>query len=131
MTEFSSFSSALGGVLLRAAIAMTALVAAGSSLAEPQTPAATAPPTDKEIIDNPVEMPPLKYPKAAYEARIEGIVSLEVTLAVDGTVTDAKVLKAEPPGWFEEAALAGVKRWRWRAPGRIMTFKLDVEFKLS
>jgi protein TonB len=98
-----------------------------SVAAEPATPL----PTEQEIMNNPVEMPPLRFPQAAVDAKVEGWVRLRVTLFPDGRVKDAVVVKAEPPGWFEEAAMEGVKRWRFKAPGREMSFDLDVEFKMK
>jgi TonB family protein len=98
-------------------------------------PAADTPaqrqPTDKEILDNPIDRPPLRYPQAAYEADVEGSVVVEVVLAPDGTVRSVTVLKVDPPGWgFEEAAVEGVKRWRFQPSGREVKFKTIVDFKI-
>ena len=35
----------------------------------------------------------VEYPQAAQEARITGVVTIEATVGVDGTITDAQVLK--------------------------------------
>jgi hypothetical protein len=41
------------------------------------------------------------------------------------------VVSAKPPGWFEQAAIQGVKRWRYKATGRVVIAEIDVEFKLQ
>jgi len=69
------------------------------------TPGATAP-----VLIERVE--PI-YPEAARKAGIGGTVGLELTVAADGSVTDAKVVKAAGFG-FDEAALAAAKRLRFR-----------------
>lgn len=93
----------------------------------PPTPKA---PTDKEIIDNPLNKPGPRYPQNAYEAGIEGYVQLEVVIAPDGIVSSAKVLKAEPSGWFEAAALEAVKQWRYPPAGREIVFKVSIDFQI-
>ena len=51
------------------------------------------------------------YPQAALDARITGVVTIEATVGVDGTVTDAEVLKGVPE--LDEAALGAVRQWRF------------------
>ena len=105
----------------------------GSNVADGAA-ASTAPPiapTDKEILDAPIEKPPLRYPQAAYEADVEGTVTADVVLGPDGTVLTVTVLKAEPSGWgFEEAAVEGIKKWRFKPPGRELKFQTIVDFKI-
>ncbi|MDZ4870556.1 MAG: TonB family protein, partial [Alphaproteobacteria bacterium] len=103
---------------------------------KPQPPAettadATTILSDKQIIDNPVSRPPIRYPRRAEEQEKEGVVRVRVTIQPDGTVTDVVVVSARPPGWFEQAAIDGVKRWRYKAPGRVVVAEVDVEFKLN
>ena len=103
---------------------------------KPQPPAettadATTILSDKQIIDNPVSRPPIRYPRRAEEQEKEGVVRVRVTIQPDGTVSDVVVVSARPPGWFEQAAIDGVKRWRYKAPGRVVVAEVDVEFKLN
>ena len=56
------------------------------------------------------------YPEDAKERGIEGEVTLIYTVTASGHVTDLRVLEAEPPGVFDEAALAAVRTWRYRPP---------------
>jgi protein TonB len=117
--------------------------AAGPSLAPPEVPRApaAAPPilptsplpliTASEIVAHPIEQPRPIYPLRALEREKEGVVRLRVTIAPDGHVADAVVVYANPPGWFETAAIAAVKRWRYQPPGRILEAQAEIEFKLD
>lgn len=54
------------------------------------------------------------YPPAALDARMEGVVVVELVVRKDGTVGDGKVLTCNHPAiGFEEAALAATKQWRF------------------
>jgi len=55
-------------------------------------------------------MPPV-YPPIAESARVQGVVIIEATIGVDGTVTDAKVLRSIP--LLDQAALDAVRQWRY------------------
>ena len=54
------------------------------------------------------------YPQAAVEARIEGRVVVDLTVARSGQVVDAVVVESEPPGVFDKAVLDAVSQWRYR-----------------
>ena len=43
----------------------------------------------------------------------EGAVKLEVWIAADGAVTDAKVISSDMPPEFEKQALEAVKKWKF------------------
>jgi periplasmic protein TonB len=103
---------------------------------KPQPPAestsdATTILSDKQVIDSPVSKPPPRYPQRALEADKEGVVRIQIKILPDGSVGDATVISAKPPGYFEQAALAAVKRWRYKASGRNITATVEVEFKLQ
>lgn len=57
--------------------------------------------------------PDPRYPEAARRARRPGMVVLQATIDRDGRVTDLEVLRGAPFG-MTEAALAAVRRWRFR-----------------
>lgn len=103
------------GPLPRPALPLTAF---------PQMPAG-------EIVAHPIAQPQPVYPQRALEQEKEGVVRLRVTIAADGTVADAVVLFAKPQGWFEEAALAAVRRWRYQPPGRVLATEAEIEFRLN
>ena len=53
------------------------------------------------------------YPKEAWAQKIEGYVKVAYDVTVDGTVVNARVVEADPPGVFDAAALAAVRTWRF------------------
>ena len=57
-----------------------------------------------------VDVPPVP-PELAVRANVHGIVIVEVTIDVDGTVKDARVLRSIP--MLDAAALEAVRQWRY------------------
>jgi TonB family protein len=55
--------------------------------------------------------PAPEYPRRARSQGITGYVSLQLLVGLDGAVRDARVVDAQPPGIFEEAALAAARRF--------------------
>jgi protein TonB len=53
------------------------------------------------------------YPEAARAQRIRGWVELEARVSPAGAPESPRVAGAEPPGFFEEAALRAFRRWRY------------------
>jgi protein TonB len=86
---------------------------------------------DREILETAPHKPPPRYPKAAYAANVEGKVLLGIVIAPDGRVSEARVVRATPSGWFEEAAIECVKQWRYRPPGREVHAQLSIDFALA
>ncbi len=58
------------------------------------------------------------YPPHAREQGVEGYVVVRYDVDVDGRVQNARVVKASPPGVFDESALQAVSRWRFKPPER-------------
>jgi len=52
-----------------------------------------------------------KYPSSAASSGTEGFVEVSFTVTPLGRVENAIVTAAEPPGVFEQAALAAISRW--------------------
>ena len=75
-----------------------------------------------------------EYPDVAREAGIQGSVRLQVVIAEDGTVSDARVLAGEKI--LADAALAAVRQWRYQPtllegkPVKVVT-RVKVEFRLD
>lgn len=55
------------------------------------------------------------YPPGAKAEGIEGYVVVRYDVTAQGMVVNAEVVEAEPEGVFEEAALASIVQWRFRA----------------
>ena len=51
------------------------------------------------------------YPPEARDARVQGVVILEVTLSRTGEVSDVEVVRSTP--LLDEAAVAAVRQWRY------------------
>ena len=93
------------------AIASVALAAAFAGWAAPAS--AQAPVRPGGLIAEPkkiVDVRPV-YPEIAQQARIQGIVILELIVGVDGSVTDARVLRPAP--MLDQAALEAVRQWKY------------------
>ena len=54
-----------------------------------------------------------QYPAKARQRRIEGYVDIEFTIGPAGTVKNPRVIGANPPSVFDQAALRAVRRWRY------------------
>ncbi|MEM1112513.1 MAG: energy transducer TonB [Pseudomonadota bacterium] len=54
------------------------------------------------------------YPRAAKQAKLEGYVTMAVTIRPDGTVSGASVIESDPPRIFDKAAMDAMKRWKFR-----------------
>jgi protein TonB len=54
-----------------------------------------------------------RYPRRALRAGIEGEVTVELIVQADGSVSDPRILRAQPADLFEDAVLRAVLRWRF------------------
>jgi protein TonB len=74
-----------------------------------------------------------QYPPRAQAAGIEGRVHLRFTVTAQGTTKDIQVLSADPPGYFEKAAMSAVSRYKYkpRIEGGKAVDKAGVELVLA
>jgi protein TonB len=74
------------------------------------------------------------YPKAAQDAKVQGVVILETLIGVDGKITNARVLRSVP--MLDQAALDAVMQWEF-TPTRLngqpvpVLMTVTVQFTLS
>jgi len=75
---------------------------------------------DVVMTDDSVDSPPrptfqapLAYPKSARARGVEGYVVLSLLISATGEIEKMQVLESSPSGVFDEAALEGVKQWRF------------------
>ncbi len=54
------------------------------------------------------------FPQAVREIGVEGSVEVALTVLRDGNVGWVRMVRAEPRGYFEQAAAEGVRRWRFK-----------------
>jgi len=56
---------------------------------------------------------PPEFPSKALSQRLSGSVTVEYTVDNNGDPRDVRVVEATPPGVFDKAAVAAVKRWHY------------------
>lgn len=92
-------------------------VCVDNAAAEAPIPAPAAPPVEGDLERE--SEPSLllavnpQYPAPAASRGIEGFVEVSFAVTALGRVENATVAGAEPPGVFEQAALAAISRWRY------------------
>jgi periplasmic protein TonB len=88
------------------------------------TPAPAAASTDLRAISTPAP----KYPPDAYRSGTQGEVQVEFTVGTDGSVSNARVVRATPPRVFDREALSAVKRWRFQPVASPVTTRRTIGF---
>jgi len=53
------------------------------------------------------------YPPRALRSGVEGVVTVEFTIAVDGSVKDPIIIKSDPPKIFDRSVLKAIKKWKF------------------
>ena len=66
------------------------------------------------------------YPELARKMKISGVVKVQVTVAPNGTIKDAKVIGGHPV--LANAALDAVKQWRYETRPQETTENLEFHF---
>jgi len=56
------------------------------------------------------------YPSRALSRGIEGYVDLAFDITAAGNTTNIRVIEAEPDGVFEKAAIAALRKWKYKVP---------------
>ena len=68
------------------------------------------------------------YPPEALRSGRSGEVQVEFTVNPDGSVADARVIRADPPRVFDRAALNAVRRWRFEPVAAPVTTRRTIGF---
>jgi protein TonB len=97
---------------------------AQSPAASKPQPAAASASTELRAISAPAP----QYPPAAYRDGTSGEVQVEFTVNTDGSVSNARVIHADPPRVFDRAALTAVKRWRFQPVASPVTSRRTIGF---
>ena len=95
-----------------AAAAAQREAAARTATTTPAT-AAAARPAGASASLRVVSTPSPRYPPEALRAGTSGEVLVEITVGTDGSVTNARVVRATPPRVFDREALNAVRRWKF------------------
>lgn len=84
--------------------------------ATPPAATAAAPATARPAASSSLKVvssPSPRYPPEALRAGTAGEVLVEITIGTDGSVTNARVVRATPPRVFDREALNAVRRWKF------------------
>ena len=77
--------------------------------------------------------PPV-YPPKARGQRIEGVVTVRAVVLPNGLPQQVRVISAEPEGYFEQGALAAVRRWTFypaKQDGKKVKVMVDIPIKFD
>ena len=82
-----------------------------------------------------IRIPPI-YPQRALTMGIEGLVTVEFTIGIDGSVKDPVIVKARPEKIFDKAVLQAIKKWKYEpemVDGILKEIRArqDISFNLS
>lgn len=94
------------------AIAPRPVVAAQPS---PVSPTPAPAPIESASLERTYFVPPA-YPKGAEKEGVSGEVRVRLTVGPNGRVKAAEVVSSTPAGVFDQAVMAAVVRWRFKAP---------------
>lgn len=75
-----------------------------------------------------VSAPSPRYPPEALRAGTSGEVLVEITVGTDGSVTNARVVRADPPRVFDREALNAVRRWKFEPIDSATTTRRTLAF---
>jgi len=76
-----------------------------------------------------VSAPAPRYPPDAFRAGTSGEVVVEITVGPDGSVSNARVVRATPTRVFDREAINAVRRWKFEPIGSTMTTRRTIVFK--
>uniref|UniRef100_UPI00105D27BB energy transducer TonB n=1 Tax=Cognatilysobacter segetis TaxID=2492394 RepID=UPI00105D27BB len=100
--------------------------AARTAAAAPTRPAAPAAAGGNEL--RALSTPPPAFPPEALRSAQSGEVQVEFTVSPDGSVSAARVVRANPPRVFDRAAVSAVKRWRFQPVDAPVTTRRTISF---
>ncbi len=93
----------------------------------PATPApASSAPASSEL--RAVSTPQPRYPPDALRAGQSGEVQMEFTVNPDGSVSNVRVVRADPPRVFDREAITAVRRWRFEPVAAPVTTRRTIGF---
>ncbi len=103
-----------------------AAAAAAAPAAASSAPAASQPAAASAI--RAISTPSPQYPTEALREGRQGEVVVEFTVNPDGSVSDPRVVRANPPRVFDRAAISAVRRWRFQPVASATTTRRTIGF---
>jgi protein TonB len=76
----------------------------------------------------PLSTPSPRYPPEALRAGTSGEVQVEFTVATDGSVTSARVVRSNPARVFDREAVSAVRNWRFQPVANPVTTRRTIGF---
>jgi protein TonB len=101
--------------------------AAAQRAAQQQSAPAKAAATVSDL--RPISTPSPRYPPEAYREGTSGEGPVGFTVGTDGSVTSARVVRADPPRVFDRETLSAVKRWKFQPVSSPVTTRRTIGFK--
>jgi protein TonB len=77
----------------------------------PVQPAAPAPARASTPVA--VRAPQPSYPRSAYRSGVSGEVTVEISIAADGSVSNVRVVRSQPRGTFDREVISTVRGWQF------------------
>jgi protein TonB len=96
---------------------------------EPKPEAQPLPSVFRDV--KPVKKIKPKYPPDAESKHIEGRVRVRLTVEINGSVSDAKILAADPPGVFDAAVIEAAVQYIFKRDGTSYQADQEIIFKLE
>jgi periplasmic protein TonB len=96
---------------------------------EPKPEAQPLPSVFRDV--KPVKKVKPKYPREAEDAHLQGRVRVRLTVEVNGSVSEAKILAADPPGVFDAAVMEAVVQYIFKRDGTSYQADQEIIFKLD
>jgi protein TonB len=83
-------------------------------VAEPEpAPVATPPPPPRATGPIAIRTPQPSYPRSAIRSGVTGEVTVEITIGTNGSVSNVRVVRAQPRGEFDREVLSTVRNWQF------------------
>lgn len=60
-----------------------------------------------------VRAPQPSYPRSAYRSGVAGEVTVEISIAANGSVSDVRVIRSQPRGTFDREVINTVREWQF------------------
>ena len=96
---------------------------------EPKPEAQPLPTVFRDV--KPVKKIKPKYPPEAEAKHIEGRVRVRLSVEVNGSVSEAKILAADPPGVFDAAVMEAVVQYIFKRDGTSYLVDQEIIFKID
>ena len=96
---------------------------------EPKPEAQPLPSVFRDV--KPVKKVKPKYPREAEDAHIQGRVRVRLTVEVNGSVSEAQILAADPPGVFDAVVMEAVVQYIFKRDGASYQADQEIIFKLD